>query len=298
MSTTTTKQPPPPTRVPKNLNPNPLLAHEPKPTQSQAYTLAHSARCKLSMSAKDPDRNLRFMLGHAFMLDRALYRVATVEEDSDDDDEGGAEEGTKNGNGTGKGEVLAGALDESAEGIEGTGTEGDANGKGDGGEAPGQSGSLRHGRVKFAGSDRGGSDDDGARTPSDDGGYDDWDDYDDDNDGKGNGGAGGGGGALGLTRFTSASAQPPRMIPDVQTNEVDDDEDDDGPVSPPALPADLDVGAVIAGPEDEEMGDLYERIRGCPCHGLHEKAEKGRKFWEVKGDGQVGKKMAIMQVEA
>ena len=33
------------------------------------------------MAAKDPDRNLRFMLGHAFLLDKVLYRVAEIEDE-------------------------------------------------------------------------------------------------------------------------------------------------------------------------------------------------------------------------
>jgi len=49
-------------------------------------TLAHTARCKLQLAADRPDRNLRFILGHAFTLDRIRVAVAEIEDDSDDDD--------------------------------------------------------------------------------------------------------------------------------------------------------------------------------------------------------------------
>lgn len=261
---------------------------QPKFTSTQTYSLAHTAQCKLHMSAKDPDRNLRFMLGHAFLLDKALYRVAEIEDEELVKGELGAE-----------GEApsqLGGALAEgdADEVPERDNTEEDVEG---------QSGSLAGGKVKFDGSDgeetakakdgvkampgvkkAGDTTADGDRTPPDD-----FDDYDLDD------GADAGGGGLGLTRFASASGAPPRMIPD-----EGDEEEPEEAISPPALPADLDVGTLIAGPESEDMGELYELVRGCPCHGG--KAEKGKKFWEVKsGAGEVGKpgkRMAIMQVEA
>lgn len=312
-------------RRPANLNPNPLFEIKTK----QAYSIAHSARCKLSMSARDPDRNLRFMLGHAFLLDKALYRVAQIDEDEAELEEGKQEQ------------LLAEALDEN-EGIEG--------------DAEGQSGNLAGGRVKFDDTDSESVDGqtsrtkklpDGDQTPSDDGSDDeggalgltrfgsatqqaprthvgklpDGDRTPSDN------GSDDEGGGLGLTRFGSATQQAPRTT-SVEAHEVDEDDDglgltrfgsatenppqmiaDEGgeeefdeAISPPALPADFDVSAVISGPESEEMVDLYERIRGCPCHGQHETAEKSTKFWEIRDSagpvGKPGKRMAIMQVEA
>lgn len=58
-------------------------------TDTQTYSIAHSAQCKLSMTAGEPDRNLRFMLGHAFLLDKALFRVAEIEEMGDEEVEVG-----------------------------------------------------------------------------------------------------------------------------------------------------------------------------------------------------------------
>jgi hypothetical protein len=43
------------------------------------YTLAHTAQCKLKLAANRPDRNLRFVLGHAFTLDNLMLRIVEIE---------------------------------------------------------------------------------------------------------------------------------------------------------------------------------------------------------------------------
>ncbi|RDW63275.1 hypothetical protein BP6252_10820 [Coleophoma cylindrospora] len=48
----------------------------------QTYSLAHTARCKLQLAADRPDRNLRFILGHAFTLDNLKLRLAEIETNS------------------------------------------------------------------------------------------------------------------------------------------------------------------------------------------------------------------------
>ncbi|KAE8452642.1 hypothetical protein EG329_013901 [Mollisiaceae sp. DMI_Dod_QoI] len=53
----------------------------------ETYYLAHTARCKLQMAADRPDRNLRFLLGHAFTLDKLLLRVVEIESESSSDDD-------------------------------------------------------------------------------------------------------------------------------------------------------------------------------------------------------------------
>ncbi|KAH8600713.1 hypothetical protein B0O99DRAFT_681586 [Bisporella sp. PMI_857] len=44
----------------------------------EAFRLAHTAQCKLHIAADRPDRNLRFILGHAFTLDKLRLRIAEV----------------------------------------------------------------------------------------------------------------------------------------------------------------------------------------------------------------------------
>ncbi|CZR68045.1 uncharacterized protein PAC_17944 [Phialocephala subalpina] len=53
----------------------------------ETYHLAHTARCKLSMAADRPDRNLRFILGHAFTLDKLMLRLVEIESESSSDDD-------------------------------------------------------------------------------------------------------------------------------------------------------------------------------------------------------------------
>lgn len=48
-------------------------------TTSSTYSLAHTAQCKLQLSANRGDRNLRFVLGHAFTLDNLMLRIVEIE---------------------------------------------------------------------------------------------------------------------------------------------------------------------------------------------------------------------------
>jgi hypothetical protein len=54
---------------------------------TETYTLAHTARCKLQLAADRPDRNLRFILGHAFTLDKLRLRIAEIEMDMEDEED-------------------------------------------------------------------------------------------------------------------------------------------------------------------------------------------------------------------
>lgn len=46
----------------------------------ETYSLAHTAQCKLQLSVDRPDRNLRFMVGHAMHLDSLMLRIVEIEE--------------------------------------------------------------------------------------------------------------------------------------------------------------------------------------------------------------------------
>lgn len=202
-----------------------------KLTDHQTFALAHSAQCKLNMSARHPDRNLRFLLGHAFLLDKALYRVAEIEETQDS----AAPVANKKEHLVDSKEVLTTSQQDTAKE-----------------------------RVVAVGED--------DIVPDEDAEV-----------------------GLGLTRFASASEMPPRMVAD----EGGPEDEDEGPLSPPSLPEDFDVGALIQAGANDDLGGLYESVRGCPCHaGL---AEKSKGFWEIKnpsGNDSPGKRLAIMQVEA
>jgi len=59
--------------------------------RSEAYSLAHTARCKLQLAADRPDRNLRFILGHAFTLDKLNFRLTEIETGDGDEEDSGDE---------------------------------------------------------------------------------------------------------------------------------------------------------------------------------------------------------------
>ena len=52
---------------------------------AETIKIAHTARCKLQLAADRPDRNLRFILGHAFTLDNQRLRIAEIEEEEEGD---------------------------------------------------------------------------------------------------------------------------------------------------------------------------------------------------------------------
>lgn len=47
----------------------------------EAYTLAHSAQCRLSMEASRPERNLRFVVGHLMHYENLRLRIVEIEHD-------------------------------------------------------------------------------------------------------------------------------------------------------------------------------------------------------------------------
>jgi hypothetical protein len=46
----------------------------------ETYTVAHTAQCKLKMAVSRPDRNWRFIVGHAVTLDNVMLRIVQMEE--------------------------------------------------------------------------------------------------------------------------------------------------------------------------------------------------------------------------
>lgn len=45
----------------------------------EAYKMAHSAQCRLQMSASEPDRNLRFVVGHLMHYENLRLRIVEME---------------------------------------------------------------------------------------------------------------------------------------------------------------------------------------------------------------------------
>jgi hypothetical protein len=58
---------------------SPHAASAEKMSMTQTYFLAHKARAKLSREAAQPDHDLRFLVGHANLLDTLMLELAEVE---------------------------------------------------------------------------------------------------------------------------------------------------------------------------------------------------------------------------
>jgi hypothetical protein len=314
-----------------------------KPNPKMTYALAHSARCKLHLSANRPDRNLRMVLGHAFALDNMLVRIVEIENQSAKDEvdlsksndkpaaadsEIAAQDKAKAGVGGGAGVTVAetGSLARSEQpqkerrisfGNSANFRPSDyhANGTSNSGERKKSPPPAK--RIPKGYSDE-------ESTSSDD--YDDdadaaevmapaeavarqsavrnnakledvppQDPYEDEDEDAG----------LGLQRFQSASARQPRRAPSPPAEEVpaleedwsdDDIEDRAEPPSPPALGEDLLRQAMEKGSKDEELGDLYETLRGCPCCKQHSSAPKPTGVWRVESS-EDGKQYAVLAEE-
>lgn len=231
-----------------------------KMSRTETYTLAHTARCKLQMAADRPDRNLRFILGHAFTLDNLRLRIAEIETDtsayiSDSDEDEDLPTCNANVVPVGKPRKVSFGSSPRPTNVGGVG-----------------------GRPKSP------PPDELAQLSSSES-EEEEDDIEEDDEFEEEG--------LGLTRFESATAKAPRMVPD----EEDDEEDDIGPKSPELLPSEGDLKLIIGQEGDEELQQAYTQIGRCPCHASHGPAVE--KVWELKGQtGEHGGRMAVVQVGA
>ncbi len=300
-------------------------------TTSTTYTLAHTAQCKLKLAANRPDRNLRFVLGHAFTLDNLMLRIVEIENKSAKSE---FEEATVPSTGGGEHYDCSAAKPVASEPEP---THNDGRGRRisfqDNKARPSSIGAtagvaannptnnnvtssparkrspppVAIPKNKYLSDEE--DDDD---TSSDD--YDEPDSYeynsekkkpmvqqrklhdaysDDEDDALEDDD----GGSLSLTRFESASARPPRLAR--SSSSSSEEEEDDGPVTPPQLPADVDLSDLLAGGKSEELADLYESVRRCSCHGHHEDPDKAQGVWDVPMDkSPEGKRLAVVAIAA
>lgn len=229
------------------------------------------------MAAKEPDRNLRFLLGHAFTLDKLMLRVAEIETSSDSDEE--MEEAVKTEGETAAMPRCTRDLPAAPEPRRASVSFRDNSNR--------PSGELRqevepgngamNARRRSPPPDRFAHLDDTDSDSSNDEYFEEEEEED-------------GGG---LQRFESAAAQPPRMIED----EGSDEEHDDEPKSPPLTPTEEELKMIVEGEVNEELAELYERVSGCPCHG--KKGPSAGKVWEIPNKpGTQGPRMAVIEVAA
>jgi len=333
-------------------------------TTVSTYSLAHTAQCKLKLSAKRGDRDLRFILGHAFTLDNVMLRIMEIENQSAKSsflegkapsDDGHAHydctaakpvepeehydctkaappppppepeehyDCTKPAPIPAEPEPRGRRISFQDNNARPSSTSGVAANNG-GANSPARKRSPPP--VSFSTKQDYLEDSDSEGTSSDD--YDEPDSYlsgrsmtsaqdkskpeaakqrpahdaysddedaalelaDDELDDMGD---------LSLTRFASGSAQPPRMV---RSGSSSSEEDDNGPVSPPQLPADLDVRQLMEGEKDEELEGLYEGVRGCACHGQRDDEEISSKpagIWDIPVEKTGGKRLAVVAIAA
>ena len=254
------------------------------PTTKQTYTIAHSAQCKLNLAANRPDRNLRFVLGHAFTLDKVLLRIVEIENktasdefDTDKPDqnkseieaEDDARAGVGGGAGVQVGETGSLARPQRKISFSNQRKPSDITG-GNGKQGRAKSPPPKKKQIPKGYEDDESTDSDEYEDPDElarsldpqsavrppAGAEDDVpvDDYDQEDDT-----------ALGLTRFASASAAAPRRrSPSPPSlSESDSDENETEPKSPPSFPDDVVRDAMVVDQEASELHDIYETIRGC-----------------------------------
>jgi len=223
-------------------------------SRRETYQLAHTARCKLQMAADRPDRNLRFILGHAFTLDKLMLRVVEIENSP---------------------YISASSSEEDLSAP--TCTNSNPNPR------PRRVSFTNAAKPHVASPARKASPpprDDALLDSDSDSGNDEDDVFDDDEEDAG----------LGLQRFGSATANPPRMIEDVEGE--DDDEVDE-----PRSPTNEELQVITAGPGNEELVELYHGVKNCPCHGQHEHGPRVEKAWEIPGvEGDNHNRRAVVQV--
>lgn len=237
-------------------------------SDNETYTLAHTVQCKLRLAADRPDRNLRFILGHAITLDKILCRIVEMENERESmpkhDDH-----------------VLTGRRVSFK----------------DNSDRPTD---LLRQEVNPPTK----KDAQGARAPSPPpdpnvahtGDSDDEDDYpfeeDEDADDP----------SLGLSRTISASARPP---PNLIPSDGDSSDEDDEPTSPPWVPSNAVLETIMEEEGDEMLAGLYEGIRKCGCqNNVDNRAPPIAKAWEVpqpvsekRGKGVKQIRMAVVQIQ-
>jgi len=214
-------------------------------SKTETYTLAHTAQCKLRIAADRPDRNLRFLLGHAFLLDKLTVRIVEIEEEHDLVDQ----------------QYVASQAPpiDSERRVSFT--------------APGHNPSSDQ---------RGRSQERGRRqsSPPPDSRHDYPSDSDSSSDGHMSGDEEDAGLGLSLTRFQSASALPPRTISDEEDDSSEEETEE--PVSPPSRYTETTIREIVNGSEDEMLTGLYHSVQGCSCQkNVEEEAPQIDRVWRL-----------------
>jgi hypothetical protein len=238
-------------------------------SDDEAYTLAHTAQCKLRMAADKPDRNLRFILGHAFTFEKLMCRIVEIENERErvpnHDDHASTERRVsfKDNSDRPTGPLLQEVKPPTKKGARGA-------------RAPSPPPDPNVAHM-------------GDESDSDDHALEDDEDADDP--------------SLSLSRTISASARPP---PNLVPSDGDSSDEDDEAISPPPVPSVAVLETIMEEEEDEMLAGLYEDIRKCGCqNGVGKKAPPIVKAWKVpqqatekRGKGVKQMQMVVVQIQA
>ena len=236
----------------------------------ETYTLAHTAQCKLQMAADKPDRNLRFILGHAFTFDKLMCRIVEIENEQERMPKHDHHEPTerrvsfKDNSDRPTGPLRQEIKPPTKKGAKG-------------GRAPSPPPDPNAVHLDES-------------SDSDEYAFEDDEDADDP--------------SLSLSRTTSNIARPP---PNLVPSDGDSSDEDEELVSPPARPQDSVLETIMEEEGDEMLAELYEGIRHCGCQNyVDKKAPPVTKVWEVPrsaveknhGKGMKQMRTAVVQVQA
>ena len=237
-------------------------------SDNETYTLAHTVQCKLRMAADKPDRNLRFILGHAITFDKIMCRIVEIENEresmpkNNDDVSTKRRVSFKDNSDRPTGPLRQEVKPPTKEGAKGARA-----------PSPPPDPNVAH---------------TGDSSDSDDYAFEDDEDADDP--------------SLSLSRTISANARPP---PNLVPSDGDSSDEDDEPISPPWVPSDAVLETIMEDEEDEMLAGLYEDIRKCGCQNhVDKRAPPIAKVWEVpqpvaekRGKGVRQMRTAIVQIQ-
>lgn len=223
----------------------------------EAYTMAHSAKCRLHMEADRPERNLRFVVGHLMHYESLRLRIVEIEHDI-----------SKNERAKAVAFKGTGHVSKPETGLRKISSSGQLAGR----RSPPPPADYVYGDEENDDNDE-----------DDDDPWSGGDDEDEDEE------------SLGLQRFPSGSSRPPRPAPGLLPDEEGDDDDDPEPISPEE-PDQATLEAIIKGAGNTDMANMYNGMTKCVCHKKQD-APQFENFWELPvKDGAEGRTRAIAQV--
>ncbi|KAI7159657.1 hypothetical protein KC319_g14672, partial [Hortaea werneckii] len=208
----------------------------------EAYSLAHSAQCRLSIEASRPDLNLRFVVGHLMHYESLRLRIVEIEHDISRNQRAKAVQFQER-------------------------MPGQSGGEGSRLRSQPSTGDLRKQQPLRK----------SPPPPTSSTAQDDEDDDDlpddllaDDDEEEG----------LGLQRFPSGSARPPQPPPDLEPDDDEDDDEDDYDPPSPEEPSEAALQFAMRNQPNEQLAKSYSQVRGCPCH--HSQAPAIDRLWELR----------------